>query len=107
MRVGAEVVRQIRLSPLGLWHRPELGNGHTACGEELGGAVAARDDPGDGLDLCPICFPERPRFIDTAKIRKLLREEAERVETDEGFDEEDTAEFEIVVIPNDHDRKKP
>lgn len=93
-------MRQIRLHPGGLWHRPLEGNGHTACGEHLSGAYAARDSDLD-LDLCPLCFSKHER--DTARIRRLQRDH----DSEHGalyFDDEDPTDPDW--IPNDWDREE-
>jgi hypothetical protein len=102
-------MRQIRLSPQGLWHRPLYGNGddHTACGEQYGNAIATREHILD-LDLCPICFTRGERG--TGRIKKLLRELQDDDEHgglyfDEDYEKTDVTVIDIDEIPNDHDRK--
>lgn len=102
-------MRFIRLSPLGLWHKPRTGNGgsHTACGLPIRGPVAARDDDLE-LDLCPQCFSKHER--DTARMRKLHQSAVRDAEAEAWFDDEEETwpdEDGITEIPyDDHEHEK-
>jgi hypothetical protein len=98
-------MRQIRLAPLGLWHRPMVGNGgdHTACGELITGPVAIRETDLE-LDLCPLCFSKHER--DTGKMKRLRRRSIRESDAESWFDDEESTERDITIIPNDHDRDK-
>ncbi len=77
-------MRQIRIAPEGLWHRPARGDlKHTACGMAITGAVAHRDHR-DGNHLCPVCWT--PHELDTGEMKKLERD-LEREHPDQYFDE--------------------
>lgn len=95
-------MRQIRLSPQGLWHRPIEHNGHTACDLEIDGPFAVKDGPLE-LDLCPICWTPRER--DSASRHKAMRDHAN--ETGELYfhDDEEPTEPEWI-LPDGENRRK-
>lgn len=81
-------MRQIRLTPAGLWHRPARGDAkHTACGIPIAGAIATRDHSREGNHLCPICWTTHE--LDTGEMQKL-EAESERDHPEMYFDESDT-----------------
>jgi hypothetical protein len=86
------VAYQIKITPVGLWHRRRTGNGnqHTACGEPISGAFLSRDWQLDE-NLCPTCFTPNER--DTGELHKIELESLEHAAVDaygEDLDDEPT-----------------
>jgi hypothetical protein len=92
-------MRQIRLSPIGLWHRPaRTDRRRTACGILITGAVATRDFSRHGNHLCPICWTASE--IDTGELEKLEAEHHAREEAESHFEDEEPTD------PDGGDRSK-
>ncbi len=62
----------LRLKPEGLWHRRAGDADATACGEEIKGPIASREQKPEDNNLCPICFTQFE--IDTGKMERFKRD---------------------------------